>query len=298
MRGDDAFQLVTLAAHDLKKNSHDLLAEAQSLALNGQKRVIWLKDGGDFLTKTIKDLATIDADTNCVIITCAQLVKKSSLRQLCETADNLALLACYDETDMSVQAYIDAVVTKNHKTLSARARTLLSQHFSAERYELQNQLEKIILYSGNNDMISEDDCAAIMTPPTSLQSHHIAFAVGLGESAKLAQLLQRAKEQALPMPSIIRATVNHFIRLYQCLAHIEDGETLQQALRRLRPPLFFKDEPLFRKQLTLWQADSALRAIALLSEGEIISKQHALTAKTHSEHKLLTVAHSVDHAVS
>ena len=295
---DDAFQLVLLATHEFKKNNYDLLAEAQSLALNGHKRLIWLKDGGDFLTKTIKELASIDTDTNVVIITCPQLTKKSSLRQLCETADNLALLACYDETDLSVQAYSDSVVKKYHKTLSARARALLSQHFATERYELQHQLEKIILYSGNNDLISEDDCAAVITPPTTLQTHQIAFAVGLGDSAKLTQLLHHAKEQALPMPTIIRATVNHFIRLYQCLAQIEEGSNVQQALKRLRPPLFFKDEPLFRKQLRLWQADSILEAITILSEGEIISKQNALTAKTHSQHKLFTVAHFLHHAVS
>ncbi|MBC6444507.1 MAG: DNA polymerase III subunit delta [Alphaproteobacteria bacterium GM202ARS2] len=286
---DDAFRFVPMDGATLKNAAHQLLDEVRSPALDGTSRLIWIKNGGDFLTKPLEQLADIATD-NALIITCERLDKRSSLRRLAERTSDLAIVACYDEQPSSLTAYIDTVVREHGKTIDAQARSFLVRSLNSERLDARNQLDKILLYSAFDESITLAMCEACLTSHDAVAMNPIAFAVALKDRATLGVLLDKAQEQGLAMPSILRSVAYHFMRLYQCLAWMQDGVPLAQTLYRLKPPVFFRDEDAFKKQLTLWSVEGVHRAIALLTESEIVSKSGETTSPLQAHRHLMSLA--------
>ena len=290
---DDAFRFVPLDGTTLKAFPQQLIDEARSPALDGARRVIWVKGGGDFLSKPLEQLAELTID-NHLIITCERLDKRSTLRSLAEQDGHLAIVACYDEQASSLSAYIDSVMRAHNKTLEPQARGFLVRSLHSERHEARNQLDKILLYSGEGEPITLAVCEACLTQHEAVATNPIAFAVALHDAVTLSSLLAKAQDQGLAMPSILRGVANHFMRLYQCLALMQDGTPLAQTLYRLKPPVFFRDETSFKKQLTLWSVERAQRALAVLTQSEMISKSGESTSTLQAHRRLISLARTRD----
>jgi DNA polymerase III subunit delta len=72
---------------------------------------------------------------------------------------------------------------------------------------------------------------------------------------------------------VLRALMRHFQRLHLTQARIEDGMSEEEALRSLRPPLFFKLQDRIRRQLRLWPERRARQALELLLQAELSAKR-------------------------
>ena len=74
-------------------------------------------------------------------------------------------------------------------------------------------------------------------------------------------------------PSAVRGLARHLLRLAGVQARVESGEPLEVALRSLRPPLFFKREPAFRRQLQAWRGDRLAKALSRATQAELRCKE-------------------------
>jgi DNA polymerase-3 subunit delta len=64
---------------------------------------------------------------------------------------------------------------------------------------------------------------------------------------------------------IIGVLQRYFLKLHRVRSDVDAGQRLDDALKSLRPPLFFKQKDLFSRQVRSWsrsQLDQALRRIA------------------------------------
>jgi DNA polymerase-3 subunit delta len=90
--------------------------------------------------------------------------------------------------------------------------------------------------------------------------------------------------------SVVRALMRHFQRLHLAQSRIAAGASDEEALRSLRPPLFFKLQDRFKRQLRLWPAPRAAQALALLTQAELNTKTTGLPAEAVCRDALLRIA--------
>ena len=71
---------------------------------------------------------------------------------------------------------------------------------------------------------------------------------------------------------------------------MSEGDNLDQAIGKLRPPVFFKRKADFGRQVRNWTPDKLNRALLLATENEIDSKTTGLPAEILCGRTLMRIA--------
>lgn len=79
---------------------------------------------------------------------------------------------------------------------------------------------------------------------------------------------------------VLRSLQNHFGRLHITKAKIENGESLDQAIKTLAPPIFFKAQPAFKAQANRWSLKGITKVLEKLATLEADCKQTGAPVET------------------
>jgi DNA polymerase-3 subunit delta len=90
--------------------------------------------------------------------------------------------------------------------------------------------------------------------------------------------------------------MRHFQRLHLAASRMASGASADDALRALRPPVFFKQQERFKAQLSTWPAPRAAAALNGLTQAELNSKRAVLPQETILREALFSIAHTARRA--
>ena len=79
-------------------------------------------------------------------------------------------------------------------------------------------------------------------------------------------------------------------RLHVLSAQLSAGGSIDHVLRSARPPIFFKQQDSYRRQLTRWNEARLRHALDRLAEAEFRMKQTGLPAETLCREAMFAVA--------
>ena len=132
-------------------------------------------------------------------------------------------------------------------------------------------LEDVAAVVGDSSIASLDDCI---------------FALGDGDRAAIDRGYARALADGHDEISILRAAARHIMRLHQVAA----AGDAREAMRTLRPPVFYKFESRFLAQSRAWSPQRLGEALARLNRAEIDLKTNAQPKPAIAERALLDAA--------
>ena len=135
-----------------------------------------------------------------------------------------------------------------------------------------------------------DDATACVGDSASLSVDDIVYAAADGKGVALERALIRALQEGEAPISILRAVMRHFQKLHLVGSRRMAGASVEEALRALRPPLFFKVADRFKAQLDVWPPHRVVSALELLMQAEINGKRSILPQETICRDALLRVA--------
>src|SRR4029077_1659539 len=94
------------------------------------------------------------------------------------------------------------------------------------------------------------------------------LAAAEGETAALDRALARVFQEGESAVAVVRATLRHLQRLHALAARIAAGESADSALRAARPPIFFKQQDSFKRQLRRWSESRLRHQLGALVDAE------------------------------
>ena len=101
----------------------------------------------------------------------------------------------------------------------------------------------------------------------------LVYAVGDGSIQESQVIIDSLiKDQVAPIV-ILRSLQNHFWRLTSVQFKMREGLNQAEALKTLSPPLFWKVEDAFKRQLNRWTVPALESALDTLNKVETMSKQ-------------------------
>jgi DNA polymerase-3 subunit delta len=89
---------------------------------------------------------------------------------------------------------------------------------------------------------------------------------------------------------VLRALLRHLHRLHLLVIRLSVEASLEEVLRSARPPIFFKQQDSFRRQLTLWTEARLLPQLDRIATAELNTKTTGLPAETICREAMLAVA--------
>lgn len=291
---EDPFSVSEFSGPQLKSDTTPLVDAAFSLSLAGGDCVIWLRDAPDFLAEHLSYIFDQSATSWPIIVEAGELNPRSALRKLYESGGNLGAIACYPEEGRVLEGFIKNYMAEEKLTIDPAAIAYLCASLAGDRQIVRRELEKLALYSTakeqNAERVTEDDAIACVGDTSETSLDNLVYSVGDGNQQAIDKTLTKAFSEGINPVAAIRAIQRHFQRLHFVRGQMQNGGGVDQALTRLRPPVFFKRKEDFNRQVRNWSPDNLNRALMLATENEIDSKTTGLPAEILCSRTLMRIA--------
>ncbi|MFK7839282.1 MAG: DNA polymerase III subunit delta [Bdellovibrionales bacterium] len=247
---NDPFNAVTLNTTSLADDPARLSDEANAMSMMGGKRLIRVEDAGDKLTTFIKAYLEAPNENAVIILEAGELSPRSSLRKLCEKERQTAALPCYVEDERDLATLVRETIQSANLTIEPDAIRWLAVNIAGNRQKARSELEKLITYKGNdNTPITQEEALEICGETGAAALDEFIYAVANQQNEKSLRLLAQMSEEGIVFMVILRSLQNHFRKLHLAKSAIEQGDNLESAMKKLSPPIFFKQQNAFKSQI-------------------------------------------------
>lgn len=289
----DPFRVTELSAESLKQDPARLADEAAALSLTGGRRAVRVREAGDGLTALLEDFLAATPGEALVVVEAGDLPARSRLRRLLEGAAAGAALPCYRDEGRDLAALIDEVLAAAGLRATPEARAYLVANLGGDRQLTRRELEKLVDYMGPGPAgreISAEDASACVGDTAALSLEDVAFAVADGDFSAFDRAFTRCLHEGAGWVAPLRATTRHLQRLHAVAGAVAAGSDTEAAMKRLQPPVFWKEKDRFRRQAQAWSAAALAAAMGRLLDAERRGKSGEAPAETLAARALLAVA--------
>lgn len=278
---NDPFNVCTLDGNALIDDPARLSDEANAISMMGGDRLIIVQNAEDKITTVIKTYLENPSPASLVILRAGELGTKSNLRALCEKAKNAAAVPCYVEDERDLSRFIENTIRIENKKINRDALSWLCVNISGDRRKVRSEIEKLIIYKGNEESAISLEDAQIACGQSGAQNYDkLVYATANKNTAAALTAYQTLIEEGESEVGILRVLQNHFRRLHFVQAKLANDEPLDLILKNLHPPLFFKYTDDFKSQLRTWSLSNLNSLIMKLGDIEAQCKQTATPSQT------------------
>ncbi len=283
---DDPFLVAELSREQMR----DLPNEAASQSLMGGRRVIRVRDVTDAAADAVQAVLKGSAPA-LVVLEGAGLPTRSKLRTMLEAAPDGTAIGCYPEEGRALEDTIRGTLQAAGVGIDPDALSWLSQQLGADRASTRAELEKLALYVGPGNRVDIDAARTCVGDLAGLSLDDALFAATIGDVATADRALELAMAEGANPVQVLRAAMGHLQRLHRArLAMEQTGLSAADAVKSIRPPIFYQKVSAFTRALGLWPASALNAGLAALSEAERGCKRTGWPDQALCRGALLTLA--------
>jgi DNA polymerase-3 subunit delta len=283
---DDPFLVTELAREEIKQ----LSGEAAGLSLIGGRRVVRVRDVTDAATDPVLALLKSRAPA-LVVLEGPTIASRSKLRTALEAAADGVAIGCYPEEGRALEETIRETLRANGAGVEPDALSWLSQHLGADRASTRSELEKLALYVGPGNRVDLDSAMTCVGDLAGLSLDDALFAATTGDVATADRALEAAVAEGAAPVQVLRAALGHLQKLHRArLAMEEQGLAAADAVKGIRPPVFYQKVGAFTRSLGLWPTATLSAAMAAMAEAERGCKRTGWPDQALCRNAVLTLA--------
>ena len=223
------------------------------------KKLIVVKKATDKILTLIETLFKKELEDVKIILIADELTKKSKLRNYFEKDKNLLCSAFYADNYQSLIFIVNDFLRNNKIEISREIINLIIERSQGSRLHLKNELEKIRNYSLNKKTINLNDVKTLSNLNDNYQVSELVDNCLAKNKIKLTKILNENNLSNDEVIKIIRVFLSKAKRLYQIKKNTNDVN-IDSAINNFKPPIFWKDKDLVKKQINNW----TLKSIKLL----------------------------------
>jgi DNA polymerase-3 subunit delta len=282
---DDPFRVAELERDGIGR----IEAEMASRPMTGGRRVVRVRDVTDAAAQAVQAVLASNAE-GFLVMEAGELTGRSKLRSLVEAAADGAAIACYAETGPELRQTILSAMSEAGLRAEPEALNFLCDHLGNDRGATRQELQKIALYVQPRTAVTLDDVLALTGDMAGLQIDDALFAAISGDVGTADRALGLALGEGANPVSVLRATLMHMQRLERVKLAMAEGQSAMEAVKSLRPPVFFRRQPALAKAAGYWSGEGIAAACAAAWEAERDCKRTGSPAVSLCRHVVLSIA--------
>jgi DNA polymerase-3 subunit delta len=312
---NDPFSVSEISPSSLDENPSRFHDEMSSISMMGGRRLVRLRDAGEASVFGAIDhlLSNLPSGDSVAILEAGELDKRSKLRNRIEDDPKAMAIPCYAEEGADLTQTISAMIKAEGFTIDRDALSALAAALPPDRSGIRMEIDKLITYAMNpvRAVVPSPDGTERMTekihePDKKITTEHVTacitdaageevddavWAAASGDIAKLDAMLAKLHAEGVQPIQFLRAATRHLSKIYEGLGKMNDENMgAMEAVKTMRPPIFFKREAQMQKQLRSWSTGKVMDALCALLEAEMKCKATGLPAERLSERALYNVA--------
>ena len=249
---ENSYLISKLYFAETKETPSIVVDEFVSISMFGDKKIIILKDFSDSVYKTLEFLEGKESD-HFLIIEADNLDTKSKLRSFVEKSQYFASLPCYVDDEKSIKQIIVQKFAELEVKYDREVLDLLTSNFGGNRMIIINEVEKLATFVGEDKYVTAEHFRGCIQDVSEAQIDNLINSFAELNLEKTHILLAKLFNENVNFTIILRSFINYFSKLQLVKSLMLSGKNYEESIKELRPPLFFKQAPLFAKHINAWQ---------------------------------------------
>ena len=264
----DSFLVNNLSDKQIDEDNALLFDEFVSIPMLGDRKLIFVRDAKDKICDALKAIFEDKnpSSNNFILITAGELDSNSKLRKFAEANQHIACLACYEDDNNTIAQIIRQKLKEYNLNVENGVVELITDKFGKNRLIVLNEIEKLATYMGEDKNLTVEITETIISDISDSSITEFTNHLLSRDPKQTALSLQKLYNDKIYPISIIRAISAYFIRFYIVKNNLEKGGNLESEVKSQR--LFFKQEPIFKRQVSEWPISAINEILAKLQELE------------------------------
>ena len=256
------------------KNKSEFYNEIKNKSLFEEKRIFFLERCTEKISELLIEIFE-DASDDLYIINCSILEKKSKLRNYAERSSNVVVIPTYKDNSQSLINIARKFFSEEKISISTETLNLLVNRCMGDRGILNKELDKISNYISEKKIISLKEIAVLTNLSENYSASELVDASLTKNYIKVKEILNENIYSQEDTFLILRVFLQKAKKLLSLLEIINSENNVEKAINEYKPPIFWKDKPVLKKQLQLLSFENIINLICKLNDIEIKIKKNS-----------------------
>ena len=267
-------EILSMYESEIINDQNNFFNLIYSGSLFSQKKIITIYETTDKIIDIVKQIFEKHSEDIYLIFFSNLLDKKSKLRVFFEKEKNTFCIPCYLDNEKDLAKIAQLELEKNNITLSRESINLLIEKSNADRNNLRNEIEKIISYSLDKKKIEIDEIKSLINFSGDYKSDIIVNECLCGNIVQYKKIISELYVNTINQILLLRILSNKIHRLLIIKEEFTKSYNLDILLSKCKPPIFWKEKPIVKKQLAIWKLKDLKETISDINNTEILCKKN------------------------
>ena len=282
---------IMLSAKTIDEEPNKLMDEIQTFSMFSNKKIIKIDMIKDKHSKIIEDMQNVEFKDVLLILKSDNLPKSSKLRKIFDSSKNIFSIPCYEDDTRSIMNLVQNFIKNSNLNIDKEIKNYLVQVLSSDRSLNENELEKIYLYQKDKKTnLTLEEVKIILNDSTSTSLNRVNETIMYGKTKVASKIINKIFSEGTNSIAIIRSLINYMLRIQQTKIEIKKQKSFDEAIKVLKPPVFWKDKDNFKNHCNAWPLRDIEKNLNLLLNAEYKCKSENFLSPMICEKYVLNIA--------
>lgn len=272
------YEQISFNQDEIIKNNKLLNEQIYNVSLFSKKKIIFLNEISDKIKDLLIEFIEKPNLDVKIFLFAQNLEKKSLIRKLFEKEKKLGIIACYQDNERTLADYIRKKL-EGYNGLTQQIVNFIINNSGLDRKTISNEIDKIkSLFLDKK--IKIEKLPELLNNNNNLDFNDVRDSCLEGNREKLNNNLSNVifqNENSYFYLSVLITRIEKLIKLNE---ELKIEKSLERAIDKIKPPIFWKDKPIFLKQIRIWNKKKLIDAKKMLFDTEINIKKNGNSNNT------------------
>ena len=210
-----------------------------------------------------------------IILNANVLEKKSKLRNLFEKRRELVIVPTYKDSSITLVDIAKKFFNNYKISISQETINLLVNRCNGDRGHLKSELDKILIYIHDKKSINLEEIYKLTNLAENFSINELVDTTLSKNSQKTSDIINESNYKSEDGILILRTFLQKAKRLLNLYEKQNENTNLDILIDNYRPPIFWKDKPIIKKQLENWSMQRIKDLIININKTEEFLKKNS-----------------------
>ncbi len=261
--------------HEILNNKDEFISNLLNKSLFEMSKLIIISRGTDKIFEIFNDILNRKTLDTKIIIKSSVLEKKSKLRKLFEKEKHIICTPVYEDDNRSLSLVIQNFLIDNKLSLSQEVKNILIERSKGDRINLRNELSKLKNLMISKNKVSAEDVMKLSNLAENYSVFELSDSYLAKNIKKISNILNENNYSSEDCILIIRTILSKSKRLLKIRSEIDNKKNIDQVLSSYKPPIFWKEKDILKKQAQIWSTNEIKNIIYKVNNLEALIKKNS-----------------------
>ena len=267
-------EILKYEEEEILKNKNDFISNLFTPSLFKVDKLVIISRVSEKFTGLLNEILDKEIIETKIIIKTSNLEKKSKLRNFFEKEKKVICTPVYEDDTRSLNLVIQNYLREYKLSLSQEIKNILIERSKGDRINLINELTKLKNLLIGKKKISVEDVLKLSNLAENYSVFELSDNYLAKNSKKVSNILNENNFSPEDCILIIRTILSKSKRLLKIRSEVDNNKNLEKVLSSLRPPIFWKEKDIVKKQVQSWSTNEVKEIIYKINDLEVLVKKN------------------------